>query len=165
MENKDKMYDEIKKRLTNISLPSDVKELQNQYVKLVSENLKLRAQVKMLKERVISLEFMMENLRDEMEGLLKSKVNISQLAKERLLYYKEAYGTIINAAKHISSRSFFFTKWMFYTVLVVSLIGFFAYRPDILNQLIYVFSTNYVLDFILIIIIGLLFYFSFFRRR
>ena len=101
-----------------LEIPNDVNKLRSMYIQLILENRKLKSERKMLKEKTVAQEELLEGVREEVEGLLRGKVLVNQLANEKILAYKQIYGTIISAARHLGQRRFFvFTRWMFYALV------------------------------------------------
>jgi hypothetical protein len=118
----------------------------------------------MLKEKTLAMEELLEGVREEVEGLLKGKVLVNQLANEKILAYKQIYGTIISAARHLSQRRIFvFTRWMFYALVFMSVFIFFTIYPQYLELIIYSIVGNPIIFVLILTIIALLLYYKFKR--
>jgi cellulose synthase/poly-beta-1,6-N-acetylglucosamine synthase-like glycosyltransferase len=164
MSSKDKRREEEENEAFQkvLEIPNDVNKLRSMCIQLILENRKLRSEIKMLKEKTLAMEELLEGVREEVEGLLRGKVLVNQLANEKVLSFKQIYGSIISAARHLNQRRFFvFTKWMFYTIVFMSAFIFFTIYPQYLELIIYSITGNPIIFVLILGIIALLIYYKF----
>jgi len=118
-----------------------------------------------IREEVVRLSEMYGETRDELVGLLKSRVNIGNMVKEQMVYLSEQQQGIINAVKMLFKPKVPWTLILL-TVLAVSVIVIVGSNPEYVRQLNIFFANPANQAFVLafLIIVALIIYFIYRRR-
>lgn len=122
---------------------------------------KLRKLYEAEHQKVIRLEEENAGLRNEVQALLKAKMDFNKQVVEGILAYREAYGDLITAARHLTGRfGGLPMKEILSAIIVLAIVAFLWKNPDFILW----FFEHPIQTAIVLIAIGLAGY-GIYRRR
>jgi len=127
----------------------------------------LEAEVMRLNERIIALETEREHLLATIRGLLRGKTDVSQVARNLVLMWAEAYMGIVNAAKNVGKPYRIPWTQLLIVIAVAGVIGLLYSRPEYIVMMQGWLSNpqNQIFAIIALVVFGVIMYYLFRRRR
>ena len=142
-----------------------VKNLEAQIQRLRLENAEYKRQALEWHQKFIQAEEVIDQLKNELLAVLRSKADFKASVIQYMLIIREAQLRIEHAIKQLRGKTFTITKWVAITIIALAVIGAFIFVPNFSNTVILWLSNpaNQFFVIVLAVIIGFVIYYA--KRR
>lgn len=138
-----------------------VRNLEAQIQRLKLENAEYKRQALEWHQKFIQAEEVIDQLKNELLAVLRSKADFKASVIQYMLTIREAQLRIEHAIKQLRGKTFTITKWVAITIIALAVIGAFIFVPNFSNTVILWLSnpTNQFFVIVLAAIIGFVIYY------
>jgi len=110
-------------------------ELRKRVEELEHENAELRRQAYDWHQKYIRAEQVIDQLKNELMAVLKSKADFKASVIQYMLTFREQQLTIANALKKLQGPRIAFSKWLAITLIAIAGLIWLQYNPDVLAKI------------------------------